>query len=159
MQSGCEPTGTSSKGSLVARRKGGRSLRSRGLRVVVRAFVWSRSVGNSINNSQECEMLTVEVCRRKAAEWLERVQSATDPQTRSGFERVVDGWTKLAEHVEQHPLTLRPLGSLAPQSSDPAGRQAIRSESGVEVADALRERLHLTGFDSDGALVEVDRSD
>jgi len=96
-------------------------------------------------------MLTVEECRKRATEWLERVQSATDPQTRSGYERVADGWTKLAEHVEQHPLRSRPLGSLAPQSSDP---QAIRSESGAKVADVLRERLHLSDFDSDGAVAE-----
>jgi hypothetical protein len=103
-------------------------------------------------------MLTAEACRKKAAEWLQRAQSATNPQTRSGLARVANEWAKLAEHAERHTPTLRPLGTSAGQSADVVGHQAIRPEAGAEVGELLRERLHLTDFDDRGAVVELARS-
>lgn len=94
-------------------------------------------------------MLTVEECRQRAAEWLQRAESASDVNTRASLGRAAEEWSKLADHVEKHSLPLRPLGYSANQGSNPAEQPALISEAGAKIGDALRERLHLFQFDNE----------
>jgi hypothetical protein len=89
-------------------------------------------------------MLTVEDCRKKAAEWLKAAQSTSDPKTRLGLCRVADTWTKLAAQIAEHPLTLPPSPSSARRPADLLNRREPNGESSLYVGDALRERLNLT---------------
>lgn len=86
-------------------------------------------------------LLTVEDCRRKAAEWLEAAKSSSDPMARLSFFRAADVWTKLAQQVEQQPLNLpsRPVRQGAGQVK---GR-TIGHDDSVGMGDVLRERLQL----------------
>lgn len=97
----------------------------------------------------EGTMLTVEACRCMAAAWTERAEAAVDPNTRASLARVAEEWTSLAEQIARQ---LRPLASSssAGRSLDPMERAARgdRHGTGVDVADILRERLHL-GSDAD----------
>jgi phosphohistidine phosphatase SixA len=87
-------------------------------------------------------MITGEDCRRKAAQWLDRAQAASDPKTSSSMRRASDAWIALAQQVERLSLRL-------PRSSAPAGRPArlVKSRSNIDsfhVGDMLRERLRLS---------------
>jgi hypothetical protein len=86
-------------------------------------------------------LITGEDCRRKAAQWLDRTQAASDPKTSSSMRRACDAWTALAQQVERLSLRL-------PRSSAPAGRPArlVKSRNNIDsfhVGDMLRERLRL----------------
>lgn len=94
--------------------------------------------------SEETTMLTVEDRRKKAGEWLEAAQSASDPKTRLGLCRVADIWTKLAAQIAEHPLTLPPSPSSARRPADLLNRQELNAKSSLYVGDVLRERLNLT---------------
>ena len=72
------------------------------------------------------KLLTADVCRRKADEYLRAADASTDPQSQEGFRRTAEAWMSLALHAEQHPLSPPPIRQLG---------------------DALRERLHLTEAD------------
>lgn len=89
-------------------------------------------------------MMTVEDCRRKAAQWLERAQSTSDPKTIASMRRAADAWTRQAEQIEEddhrRPRSLdaikRPVDLAKPRNAypfDPA-----------HVGDVLRGRLHLS---------------
>lgn len=89
-------------------------------------------------------MLTVEDCRKKAAQWLKAAQSASDPKTRLGLCRVAETWTRLAAQIAEHPLTLLPSPSSARRPADLLNRGELNGKSSLHVGDVLRERLNLT---------------
>jgi hypothetical protein len=89
-------------------------------------------------------MLTVGDCRRKAAQWLDRVQSTSDPRTIASMRRAADAWTRQAEQIEGANLR-------RPRSPAPMKRPADLSQprnafprDPVHVGDDLRGRLHLS---------------
>jgi hypothetical protein len=88
-------------------------------------------------------MLTVEDCRRKAAQWLDRVQSTSDPQTIASMRRAADAWTRQAAQIEEANLR-------QPRSPGPMKRPADLSQprndyprDPAQVGDVLRGRLRL----------------
>lgn len=89
-------------------------------------------------------MITVEECRRKAAQWLGQAQSASDPKTSASMRRASDAWITLAQQIEQatfrRPLTPAPVRRLA----DVAKPRSIYHIDTMEVGDVLRGRLHLS---------------
>jgi hypothetical protein len=92
-------------------------------------------------------MITGEDCRRKAAQWLDRAQTASDPKTSSSMRRACDAWTALAQQVERLSLRL-------PRSSASVGRPArlVKSRNNIDsfhVGDMLRERLRLSDEPAD----------
>ena len=46
-------------------------------------------------------MITAEYCQRKAAEWVDRAEAASDPKTSSSMRRTSDAWRTLAQEVTQ----------------------------------------------------------
>jgi hypothetical protein len=87
-------------------------------------------------------MITVEECRRKAAQWLGEAQSASDPKTSASMRRASDAWTALAKQIE-----LATLSSSAESPATvrrPADLAKPRNIYTVEVGDVLRGRLHLS---------------
>ena len=96
-------------------------------------------------------MLTVEDCRRKAAQWLGNAQSASDPKTSASMRRVSDAWTALAQQIE-HAAYRRPQSS-APvrQPADLAKPRNTYHRDTAHVGDVLRGRLHLSDDASDDA--------
>lgn len=85
-------------------------------------------------------MITEEDCRRKAAEWLGKAQTASDPKTGASMRRVFEAWNTLAQQIEHSafphsPAPVRRPVELARYSSD------IDS---VHIGDVLRQRLHLS---------------
>lgn len=89
-------------------------------------------------------MITVEECRRKAAQWLGNAQSASDPTTSASMRRASDAWTALAQQIE-HAAYRRPQ-SPAPvrRPADLAKPRNLYPIDSVHVGDVLRERLHLS---------------
>ena len=89
-------------------------------------------------------MMTVEDCRRKAAQWLGKAQSAADPKTSASMRRASDAWTTLAQQIE-HSAFPRPQ-SPAPvkRPADLAKPRSIYHIDNVHVGEVLRERLHLS---------------
>jgi hypothetical protein len=87
-------------------------------------------------------MITVEECRRKAAQWLGKAQSASDPKTSASMRRASDAWTTLAQQIEQATVPLTPAPVRRP--ADVAKPRNIYSIDTVEVGDVLRGRLHLS---------------
>ena len=89
------------------------------------------------------DMMTVEECRRKAAEWLGKTQAASDPKTSASMRRASDAWTTLAQHIEHSAFSR--LQSPAPvrRPADLAEPRKIGNIDTVRVADILRERLQL----------------
>ena len=88
-------------------------------------------------------MLTVEDCRRKAAQWLDKAQSTSDPHTIASMRRAADAWTRQAEQIEG--ANLRQPRSPGPMRR-PADLAQARSDyprDPVHVGDVLRGRLHL----------------
>ncbi len=89
-------------------------------------------------------MMTVEDCRRKAAQWLDKAQSASDPTTIASMRRAADAWTRQGAQIEEANLR-------RPRSRDPMKRpvdlaktQSAYPRNPVHVGDILRERLHLS---------------
>jgi hypothetical protein len=89
-------------------------------------------------------MMTVEDCRRKAAQWLERAQSTFDPKTIASMRRAADAWTRQAEQIEEADLR-------RPRSPDPIKRPVDLAKprnpyarDPAHVGDVLRGRLHLS---------------
>jgi hypothetical protein len=92
-------------------------------------------------------MMTVEDCRRRAAEHLQAAQEASDPNTSQSLRRLSDQWTRLAQQIEQD--ASRPRHS-PPPVKRPADLTELRKTSNTDsaqVADILRERLQLSDFD------------
>ena len=89
-------------------------------------------------------MMTVEDCRRKAAQWLERAQSTSDPKTIASMRRAADAWTRQAEQIEE--ADLRRLRSLDPikRPVDLAKPRNAYPLDPAHVGDVLRGRLHLS---------------
>jgi hypothetical protein len=89
-------------------------------------------------------MITSEECRRKAAQWLDNAQSASDPKTSASMRRASDAWTALAQQIERATFdrTLTPAPVRRP--ADMAKPRNIHSIDTVEVGDVLRERLRLS---------------
>jgi hypothetical protein len=94
-------------------------------------------------------MITVEDCRRKATEGLDKAQAASDPKTIATLRRASNAWEALAQRIEEadlrqhsHDLVRRPA-DLAKLPDNP-------SFDSVQIGDVLRERLRL----SDDADVE-----
>ena len=89
-------------------------------------------------------MITVEDCRRKAAEGLGKAQAASDPKTIAALQRASDAWTALARHIEGAVLR-------RPQSPTPGVRRPADlakppdsySVDSVQIGDVLRGRLRL----------------
>jgi phosphohistidine phosphatase SixA len=89
-------------------------------------------------------MLTVEDCRRKAAQWLDKAQNASDPKTSASMRRAAETWTSLAQQMEE--ANLRGLRSTNPieRPADLGRRRNISHHDTVHVGDFLRDRLHLS---------------
>ena len=88
-------------------------------------------------------MITVEDCRRKAAQWLDKAQSTADPKTIASMRRASDAWMTLAEQME-HATLRQPRGTA--HMKRPAGLAQARSaypRDPAHVGDVLRERLQL----------------
>lgn len=90
-------------------------------------------------------MLTASNCRRKAAESIRSAEAATERKTREDFCRTAHAWVTLAEHIEQHPLTLSSSPPI--HSADLASRLGSAHHRSVHIGDVLRKRLFLTGID------------
>jgi len=87
-------------------------------------------------------MMTVEDCRRKAAQWLDQAQSASDPKTIASMRRAADAWTRQAEQIEEANFR-RPRGPMK-RPADLARPPAAYPRHPVDVGDDLRGRLHLS---------------
>jgi hypothetical protein len=89
-------------------------------------------------------MITVEDCRRKAAEGLGKAQAASDPKTIATLQRASDAWTALARHIEE--AALRRPRSPAPvrRPADLAKPPDSYSVDSVQIGNVLRERLRLS---------------
>ena len=94
-------------------------------------------------------MITVEDCRRKATEGLDKAQAASDPKTIATLRRASDAWATLAQRIEEadlrqhsHDFVRRPADLVKPPDN--------QSVDSVQIGDVLRERLRL----SDDADVE-----
>lgn len=85
-------------------------------------------------------MTTGADCRRKAGEWLNAAQVASDPKTSASMRRVSDLWIALAQRIEQ---SAAQFDSLVRQPADLAGPRNFHRSDSVQLADVLRERLHL----------------
>ena len=88
-------------------------------------------------------MMTAEDCHRMAAQWLGKANLASDSNTSASMRRASDAWAALAQRIEQSALTRiqshvpvrRPADLAKPRSTTPL--------ASVQIADALRELLHL----------------
>ena len=89
-------------------------------------------------------MITVEDCRRKAAEGLAEAQAASDPKAIATFQRASEAWAALARHVEE--AALRRPQSRVPvrRPADLAKRRDSHSVDSVQIGDVLRGRLRLS---------------
>lgn len=90
-------------------------------------------------------MTTAEDCRRKAGQWLDAAQAASDPKTSASMRRVSDLWVALAHRIEQSASSAAHFDSLAKRPADLAKPRNWRHPRGVQVADVLRGRLRLSG--------------
>jgi hypothetical protein len=101
--------------------------------------------------SRFTEMLTVEDCRRKAAQWLESAQAASDPKTIASMRRAADAWTRQAEQIEE--VNLRRPRQPAPMKRpvDLSEPRNLHPRDTLHVGDVLRERLHLGDEDFDNS--------
>jgi hypothetical protein len=88
-------------------------------------------------------MITIDDCRRKAAEGLAESQAASDPKTIATLQRVSSAWTALARHIEE--AALRRPQSRVPvrRPADLAKRPNGYSVDSMQIGDVLRERLRL----------------
>ncbi len=94
-------------------------------------------------------MLTVEDCRRKAAQWLDGAQSASDPKTIASMRRAADAWTRQAEQIEEASLhRLRPPPPMK-RPVDLSEPRNLHPRDTLHVGDVLRERLRLSDEDFD----------
>ena len=91
--------------------------------------------------------LTVEDCRRKAAELLGAAEAATHPKTSASLRRTAELWTALALQIEQDPYSRRHPPAAVRRPADLAARPKIGNTDTANVADVLRERLQLSDFD------------
>jgi hypothetical protein len=85
-------------------------------------------------------MITVEDCRRKAAEGLDKAQTAADPKTIASMQRASDAWAALARQIEEAALR-RPQFRTPPRR--PVDLAKNYASDSVQIADVLRGRLHL----------------
>jgi hypothetical protein len=94
-------------------------------------------------------MLTVEDCRRKAAQWLDRAQSASDPKTIASMRRAADAWTKQADQIDEANLRRPRLPAPMKRPMDLSEPRSPYPRDTLHVGDVLRERLHLSDEDFD----------
>ena len=94
-------------------------------------------------------MITVEDCRRKATEGLDKAQAASDPKTIATLRRASNAWEALAQRIEEADLRQH-SHDLVRRPADPAKPPDNQSVDSVQIGDVLRERLRL----SDDADVE-----
>src|SRR5580704_5541722 len=83
-------------------------------------------------------MITVEDCRRKATEGLDKAQATSDPKTIATLRRASNAWAALAQRIEEadlrqhsHDLVRRPA-----DLAKPPDNQSVDS---VQIGDVLRE--------------------
>lgn len=88
-------------------------------------------------------MMTVEDCRRKAAQWLGKAQLASDPKTSASMRRASDAWTALAQQIERAAFRRPQFPAPMRRPADLAKPRTIYHIDSVHVGDLLRERLHL----------------
>jgi hypothetical protein len=86
-------------------------------------------------------MITVEDCRRKAAEGLDKAQVAADPKTIASMQRASDAWTALARQIEEAALRRPQFRAHLRRPVDLA--KSYASEN-VQIGDVLRGRLRLS---------------
>lgn len=96
-------------------------------------------------------MMTVEDCRRKAAQWLDQAQSASDPKTIASMRRAAEAWNRLSEQIEETNLRRPHSSGPMSQPGDSAGVRTAYPRDTVEVGDVLRERLQLDEAPDDEA--------
>jgi hypothetical protein len=94
-------------------------------------------------------MLTVEDCRRKAAQWLDKAQSASDPKTIASMRRAADAWTRQAEQIEEANLRRSRPPVPMKRPADLSEPRPPYPRDTLHVGDVLRERLHLSDEDFD----------
>lgn len=94
-------------------------------------------------------MMTAEYCQRKAAEWVDKAEAASDPKASASMRRASDAWTALAQQITQasfpRPLSPTPLR----RPADLVKPRNPRHIDTVEVGDILRERIHLSDGSSE----------
>lgn len=89
-------------------------------------------------------MITAEYCQRKAAEWVDKAEAASDPKTSASMRRASDAWTALARQVTQANFS-RPLFHIpVRRPADLVKPRSPRHINTVEIGDILRERVHLS---------------
>ena len=88
-------------------------------------------------------MTTAEDCYRMAAQWLGKADSASDPNTSADMRRASDAWAALAQRIEQAALTRIQSHIPVQRPADLARPRSTAHLDSVQVADALRELLHL----------------
>src|SRR5271154_1003052 len=89
-------------------------------------------------------MITIEDCRRKAAEGLHKAQAANDPKTIANMQRASDAWTALARQIEEAALCRPQFGTSARRPADLAKPPHSHTSDSVQIGDVLRERLRLS---------------
>ena len=89
-------------------------------------------------------MITVEDCRRKAAEGLNEAQAAADPKTIASMQRASDAWTALARQIEEAALRRPQFRAAAERPADLAKPPHSYNVDSVQIGDVLRERLSLS---------------
>lgn len=94
-------------------------------------------------------MMTVEDCRRKAAQWLDQALSASDPKTIASMRRASDAWNRLAEQVEVANLRRLRSPGLMKRPADLADARTAYPHDTAQVGEALRGRLQLSDEASD----------
>jgi hypothetical protein len=95
------------------------------------------------------DMITEEDCRRKAAEWLSKAQSASDAKTSANMRRASDAWATLARQIEHSALFRLQSANPVMRPVDLAKSRNIYPIDKAHTGDILRERLHLNDESSD----------
>jgi hypothetical protein len=89
-------------------------------------------------------MMTVEDCRRKAAQWLGKAQLASDPKTSASMRRASEAWTALAQQIERAAFRRPQFPAPMRRPADLAKPRNIYDVDTVQAGDVLRSRLHLS---------------
>jgi hypothetical protein len=88
-------------------------------------------------------MMPIEDYRRKAADWLSKAQSASDPMTAASMRRASDAWAALAQQVERDANSPPQSSIRALRPADLAMPRDLQHPESIGIGDVLRGRLHL----------------
>ncbi len=88
-------------------------------------------------------MTRAEACRRKAKQWLNAAETATDTNTSDRMRHVSELWIALAQQIERTPSSVGHTRSELRRPID------LAKPKSVQVGDILRNRLRLGDDGSD----------